>query len=145
MSQEGLTTHINVRQQKSTRIEEEIIFQEFLLNRIIWGILRNCFAASVSSASAVVLLTVRPHAGLFFLAILWLPAFSLLLISAIMVPASEYLSFGSSFSSRYSYAQKLSVSPTASRIKSRFHTWKGSIYSPSLLALIFYLNFLSFL
>ncbi len=37
-------------------------------------ILRNCFAASVSSASAVALLTVRPHTGLFFLATLWLPA-----------------------------------------------------------------------
>ena len=74
MSQEWLTTHINVRQERSARIEEEIIFQEFLLNRFSWGILRNCFAASVSSASAVALLTVRPHAGLFFLATLWLPA-----------------------------------------------------------------------
>ena len=74
MSQERLTTHINVRQERSARIEEEIIFQEFLLNRISWGILRNCFAASVSSASAVALLTVRPHTGLFFLATLWLPA-----------------------------------------------------------------------
>ena len=74
MSQEWLTTHISVRQKRSARIEEEIIFQKFLLNRISWGILRNCFAASVSSASAVALLTVRPHAGLFFLATLWLPA-----------------------------------------------------------------------